>query len=440
MASPIAIVDCNNFYASCEKVFNPKLEGKPVVVLSNNDGMIVARSAEAKALGIPMGEPLFKIEPLVKKHDIQIFSSNYTLYGDMSRRVMSILDQLCPTVEIYSIDEAFINFDGVKVKDVTAYSRYIRETIRQWIGITVSIGIAPTKTLAKLANRIAKKRPEYNGVLNLMEYSELMPFLQTVSLDDVWGIGRQYYKKLKCRGANTAYDFTQMDDKWIRKNMTVMGLRTAYELRGIPCIKFEDMHPDKKAIISSRSFGRKVTSLADLKEAVATYTSRAAEKMRRQNSAASMISVFLRTNPFKDTPQYHNGVQAVLPTATDATNELIFYAMKGLEQIYREGFVYQKAGIMLTGFVPKGFAQPSMFETIDRDRLSKLMHVVDKINSDWGSGSIVFAQSGTKKEWKMKQDRKSPRYTTSWKELPIALAGDYKNEQFISKAASNLSR
>ncbi len=421
MSSIIAIVDCNNFYASCERVFNPKLEGKPVVVLSNNDGIIVARSAEAKSIGIKMGDPLFKVEHLVKKHEVQVFSSNYSLYGDMSNRVMTILEEFAPKVEIYSIDEAFIDFTGIKIHDVTSYCRYIRDSIKKWVGIPVSIGIAKTKTLAKLANRIAKKDAQYDGVLNLLEFETLEPFLQNVEIEDVWGIGRQYTKKLKCRGINTAYQFSLQNDKWLKKNFTVMGLRTAYELRGISCISFENMHPDKKAIISSRSFGKRVTELSELREAVANYTSRAAEKMRRQNSAASIISVFLRTNPFKkDLPQYHNGVQAMLPVPTDATNELLFYAMKGLEQIYKEGIIYQKAGIMLSGLVPYRSMQQSIFDAVDRDRMSKLMKVVDKINSDWGDGSLVFAQSGVRKDWSMKREMKSPHFTTSWNQLPLA--------------------
>ncbi|MDQ1266391.1 MAG: Y-family polymerase, partial [Bacteroidota bacterium] len=296
MKTPIALVDCNNFYASCERVFNPKLYGKPIVVLSNNDGIIVARSDEAKALGIKMGEPLFKIQDLVRRHNIQVFSSNYTLYGDMSCRVMRVLEQYSQDVEIYSIDEAFLSLWGMERNDLTEYCRNIRNIVRQWTGITVSVGIAETKTLAKLANRIAKKNPKFGGVLNLIGDPNIEEYLKITLVEDIWGVGRQYTKFLNNHGIKTAYDFVNSNDKWIKKNMTVMGLRTCFELRGIPCIKLEYAVPAKKAIVCSRSFGKPVIEKQELHEAVSLFTTRAAEKMRRQNSAASLLTVFLRTN------------------------------------------------------------------------------------------------------------------------------------------------
>ncbi|MDT3737890.1 MAG: Y-family DNA polymerase [Candidatus Kapabacteria bacterium] len=415
---PIAIVDCNNFYASCERVFNPRLNGKPIIVLSNNDGVIVALSNEAKALGIKGFSPLFKVQDLVTKHNVAVFSSNYTLYGDLSHRVMTTLEQFSPNVEIYSIDEAFIYLDGIHSKDLTAYCSEIRQTVKKWVGIPVSVGIAYTKTLAKLANRRAKKNPVYNGVLNLIDNPDIESHLKGVEVGDVWGVGRQYTKLLNCHNIYTAYDLSKANQTWIKKRMTVQGLRTVHELNGEPCISAEYTPPDKKGIISSRSFGKNVTEKKDLAEAIANYTTRAAEKLRMQKSIANAIYVFLRTNPYKDTPQYHNGCQVILPVATDFTNELIEYAMKGLEQIYRPDYLYQKAGIMLTGILPKSTEQVSLFDKIDRDKFQKITDAMDKLNMEMGSGTVFFAAAGIKRGWKMKRELKSPQYTTRWEEIP----------------------
>ena len=421
---PIAIVDCNNFYASCERVFNPKLIGKPILVLSNNDGIIVARSNEAKALGIKMGEPLFKVKDLVAKYDIKVFSSNYMLYGDMSHRVMATLEQFAPEVEIYSIDEAFLNFQGFDRMDLTEYCRYIRKTVYQWTGITVSIGIAETKTLAKLANRIAKKKPEYDGVMNLINCKNIVQHLKFTQVEDIWGVGRQYTKLLTKNGIMNAYDFTQANDKWIRKNMTVMGLRTAIELRGVPCIKLEHAVPAKKAILSSRSFGHPVENIQEIKEAVALFTTRAAEKLRHQNSAARLLTVFMRTNPFKETPQYHNGVLVHLPVPTDSTSEMLFYAMKGIDQIYREGYKFNKVGIMLAGFVPVDRTQIGLFDSENRFKMGVVSDLIDKINLDMGRQTIFYASCGIRRPWQTKAELRSQRFTTKWKELPQVTAGN----------------
>jgi DNA polymerase V len=418
MKGPVALVDCNNFYASCERVFNPKLEGVPIVVLSNNDGMIVARSNEAKALGIKMGEPLFKVEDIVRKHGVKVFSSNYTLYGDLSHRVMMTLEQFSPNVEIYSIDEAFIDLSGFSYKDLDAYSREIRATVKKWTGLPVSIGIADTKTLAKIANHRAKKDSRHKGVLNIAGAEDVSEYLKETEVGDVWGVGRQYNKLLNARQITNAFELSQADDKWIKKNMTVMGLRTVYELRGIPCIELEYMRPAKKAIVSSRSFGKTTASKKDIQESVAFFTTVASEKMRRQNSKATVLMVFLRTNPFKTLPQYHNGVQVQLPVPTDSTSEMISYAMKGVEQIFREGYQYHKVGVMLTGFVPKTHTQMSIFDTVDRVRQDVVTKTVDRINMELGAGSIHYAATGVKREWRTKAEKKSPRYTTNWKELP----------------------
>jgi len=417
---PVAIVDCNNFYASCERVFNPKLNGKPIVVLSNNDGMIIARSNEAKALGIPMGEPLFKIEAIVKKHGVFVFSSNYTLYGDMSHRVMTTLEQFSPDVEIYSIDEAFISLEGLENKDLTKYCRKIRDTVKKWTGMPVSIGIANTKTLAKMANKFSKKEAELKGVLNIYnaEPEVINGYLEKTDVSDIWGVGRQYMKLLYTHGIYTALDLTKTNDMWIKKKMTVMGLRTTFELRGIPCINYDFAPPAKKAIISSRSFGKLVTDKEQLKESIAYFTSIASEKMRRQKSAASMLTVFLRTNPFKNEPQYHNGVVVNLPVPTDSTPEMITFAMKGVDQIYRPGFRYYKVGVMLAGFSPKNSSQISIFDTEQRIKLAKVTELVDNINNLHGNGTIIYARQGVKREWKTRADKKSPRYTTNWEELP----------------------
>jgi len=420
MPKPVAIVDCNNFYASCERVFNPKLKDKPIVVLSNNDGMIIARSNEAKALGIPMGDPLFKIEDKVKKHDIQVFSSNYALYGDMSHRVMSALEQFSPDVEIYSIDEAFMNLEGFDYLDLDEYCREIRDTVTKWTGIPVSIGIAGTKTLAKVANRFAKKHPENKGVLNLYNASKekIDEILEQTDVEDIWGVGRQYTKLLYTHGIYNAKQLSEAEDKLIRKKMTVMGLRTVYELRGIPCVEYQYFPPAKQSIVSSRSFGKNVEDIEQLKESIAYFTTIAAEKLRYQRSAANFISVFLRTNPFKETAQYHNGCLISLPAPTDITAEMIDYAMKGVEQIYRPGFLYYKVGVMLSGIVPADTVQFTLFDKMNRQKMSKATEIVDLINMQHGTGTVVYARQGIKREWRTRSEKKSARFTTSWEELP----------------------
>jgi DNA polymerase V len=420
MSVPVAIVDCNNFYASCERVFNPKLVGKPIVVLSNNDGMIIARSNEAKALGIPMGEPLFKIEHLVRAHDVKVFSSNYTLYGDMSHRVMATLEQFSPDVEIYSIDEAFVNLSGISPAKLTSYAHEIRNTVKKWTGIPVSIGIANTKTLAKLANKFSKKVTELNGVLNIFDEKQevIDSYLEKTNVEDIWGVGRQYTKMLYERGFYNAQQLTKADDKFIRKKMTVMGLRTVMELRGIPCIKYEYSPPAKKAIISSRSFGKSVTEIEQVKEAVAYFTNIASQKLRHQKSSANMLSVFLRTNPFKETTQYHNGVLIHLPAPTDITSEMIEYAMKGVDQIFRPGILYYKVGVMLSGIVPTESVQFTLFDGENRQKKTDITKIVDMINMEHGAGTLVYARQGVKRDWRTRSEKKSPRYTTNWDELP----------------------
>ncbi|NLO19473.1 MAG: Y-family DNA polymerase [Ignavibacteria bacterium] len=414
---PIALVDCNNFYASCERVFNTKLRNVPIVVLSNNDGMIIARSNEAKALGIKMGEPLFKVKDIVKKYGVQVYSSNYVLYGDMSSRVMNCISQFSPDIEIYSIDEAFLNLKGFENRNLEQYGAELRATVRQWVGLPVSIGIAKTKTLAKLANHIAKKDPKFNGVLNIYYEDDIDEFLKRVEVSDVWGIGRQYTKLLNNHNIRSAYDFIQLGDNWIKKKMTIMGLRTAMELRGIPCISLESVPAPKKAIVSSRSFSKLSSNKQDIKEAVAFFVSIAAQKLRKQRSNAGILTVFLRTNPFKDSPQYHNGVLMQFPLPTDSTSEMISYAMKGIEQIFREGYQYQKVGVMLAGIIPRNRNQYILFDRPDREQMDKISDIMDKINKEMGAWTISYAAAGTKRDWMTRADLKSPRYTTNWNEL-----------------------
>ncbi len=424
MKGPVALVDCNNFYASCERVFNPQVAHKPVVVLSNNDGMVIARSQEAKDIGIKMGMPYFEARPLAKKYDLQIFSSNYALYGDMSNRVMTTLEQFSPNVEIYSIDEAFMNFEGFERKNLEEYCRLIRRTVIKWTGIPVSIGLAPTKTLAKVANKHAKKHKKFEGVLSFLNNPEVDSWLEATDVADIWGIGHQYTKLLNRHGIYNAYELSKANDKWVKKHMTVMGLRTVLELRGIPCITMEYDIPAKKAIVSSRSFGHGVKSKNDVSEAVASYTTRAAEKMRLQKSACRSLTVFLRTNPYKDDlPQYHNGCLVELPVPANSTPELLHYAQRGVNQIYREGYEYHKVGVMLTDFVPFDSSQISMFDTKDRLRMARITELVDKVNNVMGKGTLMYAAEGIKKEWAMKRNMKSPHYTTQWQDLPVVSAG-----------------
>ena len=418
--SRIALVDCNNFYASCERVFNPKLNGRPIVVLSNNDGVIIARSEEAKALGIKMGDPYFKVEQLLKQHNVAVFSSNYTLYGDLSARVMATLEKSSPEVEIYSIDEAFLNLAGIEIQNQTEYLHTIRKTIKKWLGLPVSIGLAPTKTLAKLANRIAKKNKEYDGVLNLFDYTDWELFLEMVEVEDVWGVGRQYSALLHRNNIHTALDLARADEKWIKKRMTVVGLRTYLELNGVPAIELEHQPPAKKSIVSSRSFGEYLTKFDEVMEAVAYFVARASEKMRSQGSACRIMNVFIRTNPFKNSPQYYNSVEVRLPYPMYGTNELLPFAKQALKKIFRDGYYYQKVGVLLMDFVQTNAMMVSLFDPPNRINQLKVTELMDQINKKYGREAIYYAAAGTKerRRWQMKRDMLSRHFTTNWKDLP----------------------
>lgn len=416
----IALVDCNNFYASCERVFNPKLDGRPIVVLSNNDGVIIARSDEAKELGIKMGDPYFKVEQLIKQHNVAVFSSNYTLYGDLSARVMSILEKFTPEVEVYSIDEAFLNLSGIEISNQTEYLRNIRTTIKKWLRLPVSIGLGPTKTLAKLANRIAKKHKEYAGILNLFDYLDWDKFLEMVEVEDIWGVGRQYAALLHRNNIHTALDLARADQKWVKKRMTVVGLRTMMELNGIPAIDLEHQPPQKKSIVSSRSFGEYLTKFDEVMEATAFFVARAAEKMRSQGSACRVMQVFIRTNPFKNSPQYYNAAEVRLPYPMNGTNELLPYAKEALKKIFRDGYYYQKVGVMLMDFVQTNSMMVSLFDPPNRINQIKATELMDKINQKYGREAIYFAAAGMKerRRWQMKRQLLSRHFTTNWDELP----------------------
>jgi DNA polymerase V len=416
-----ALVDCNSFYVSCERVFNPSLNGKPVIVLSNNDGCAVALSEEAKQY-IPMGAPIFEHMNVVKEQKIHLFSSNYTLYADMSRRVHEVLSAFSPNVEDYSIDESFLSLNGFKNVDLTDYGKRIRAQVLRWTGIPVSVGIAPTKTLAKIANRLAKKNKMCQGVLDLTNHPRLEDFLSSVDISDVWGVGWQYTKLLKSRGIKTALDLRNSSDGFIRKTMTVQGLRTVWELRGQSCIELEEVVPDKKEIVSSRSFGKDVDSYKEVSEAIATYATRAGEKLRAQRSICGHISVWIETNRFKpENPQYSNAISCSLPEHTAFTPMLIKYALHLLKKIYREGFGYKKAGVALMDIVPECETQQNLFVKFDSSKHKNLMNAMDRINSQWGSETLRSGASGYERVWGMKRARLSPRYTTKWNEVLKAM-------------------
>jgi len=414
MAEPrVALVDCNQFYVSCERVFDPSLWGVPVVVLSNNDGCIVALSPEVKALGIERGSPLFKVQHLVRQHNIRVFSSNYTLYGDMSRRVMTVLEQFSPEVEIYSIDEAFLSLTGIP-GDLYEYGVRIKATVNQWTGMPVSVGIGPTKTLAKLANRFAKKSE--SGVFDISDHPDLDRLLESTPVGKIWGVGHRHAKRLEKMGVLNARQLRGMDDRWVRRNMTVVGLRLVHELRGIPCNDLELESDTKKGIVTSKSFGYPVENLEDMREAVATYVTRAAEKLRSQGSVASHLLVFVTTNPFrKEQAQYANSMSAVLDPRTAYTAELLRLAGVITEKLFRPGYLYKKCGVMLTGITPAADLQLDAFSTgYTGSSQHRLMQAVDALNGRFGQDTLRYGASGIEQPWRNRRERLSNKYTTDW--------------------------
>ena len=413
MGEIYALIDCNNFYVSCEKVFNPSLEGKPIIVLSNNDGCVVARSNEAKALGIKMGVPAFQINDIIQKNKVEVFSSNYTLYGDMSGRVMVSLAEFTPEIEIYSIDEAFLNLSGFELRGLTSYARKIQAKIKKWTGIPVSIGIARTKTLAKIANRIAKKNQKEKGVFNLLEFKYYDQALAQIDVQDIWGVGRSYANLFKSKNILTALDLKNTDTRWIKAKLGVAAMRTVMELRGTPCFDLEMLPPSKQGITVSRSFGKQVTDLSEIKEAIATHTTRAGEKLRQEELAAGVMTIFLTTDRFKDLhPVYSTTFE--LPIQTDDTRELLRFALVGAEQLYKKDLIYKKSGIMLTHLVPADQIQQNLFYQAERKSSKRLMRTLDEINARMGSGTVKFAAQGINPNWEVKANRKSVAYTTDW--------------------------
>lgn len=421
-----ALVDCNNFYASCEKLFDPKLASKPVVVLSNNDGCVVARSAEVKALGIPMGVPWFKIQKEAKQYGIVAFSSNYALYADMSNRVVEVLGQFTPNLEVYSIDESFLDLSGFN-RDLVEYGQEIRQRIQQWLGLAVCVGIAPSKTLAKLANHCAKKGLAGSGGVcdfTTMTEPQIIQLFAGIDVGEVWGVGRKIEARLANMDITTVLQLREADPDLIRSKFSVVLERTVRELRGVSCLDLEEVAPDKQQIMCSRSFGQYVYDRDQLEEVVASYVARAAEKLRRQASLAGALMVFIRTNPFSPkVPQYQRSLTIPLPEATADTRVLVMWALKLLRHIYRPGFAYQKAGVMLSELRPKAMAQASLFIDPETDRGQRLMATLDVINHRWGRGTLRSAAEGMEKPWQMKRQRLSPSYTTDWQGLPAALAG-----------------
>jgi DNA polymerase V len=417
MSSAIAIVDANCFYVSCERVFNAALVKRPVVVLSNNDGCIIARSEEAKELGLKMGAPLFKHQQLIEAYDVAVYSSNYALYGDMSQRMMEALHEFTPEIEIYSIDEAFIGLNAGHGKSFRDCGTEIKEKVYQWTGIPLSIGISQTKTLAKVAQRLAKRAPETQGVLDLTDPASQTQALEETAIDEVWGIGRAHTKLLREAGITTARKLRDADRRWIRQRLTVVGARIVEELRGIRCLSIEQCPQQRKSVTCSRSFGASVTSLDDLREAVAVYTSRAAERLRRARLAARVVTVFINTDRFSAEAQYSNTITYELASATDTTEELLEWALKGLEQIYRQGFRYKKAGVILNHLAPADQLSRRMFGELSFERSRRVAQAMDEINARHGRDTIRFGLARSDGSWKTKCLRRSARYTTCLKEV-----------------------
>jgi len=417
-----AIIDCNSFYAACERLFMPSLHGKPVVVLSNNDGCIVSRTDEAKALGIRMAGPYYEAKEILKQHQVAVFSSNYHLYGDMSWRVMETLRRLCEHVEVYSVDEAFVDLDGIPVEEMWDFGLHLRNTVEQWTGIPVSVGIAPSKTLAKVANHIAKKnKAATQCTVALLTPDQIHHALEHTPVSELWGVGSRSTEKLRYLGIDTGWKLRNMSLEWAQKNLGgVVGVRLIRELNGEPCIDMKDPLEKKKMIATTRMFGKPVYTLPELREAVATYTARAAEKLRRQFCAARVISVFVVTNDTGDTYSYDprsRGTYTTLPVASSLSHELIAHAMPLIEQLYRKGSKYLKAGVMLSGIVPDNAIQYNLFEDPAGQHLHELMKAVDNVNFSMRDDVVKFAASGTKKNWKMRQEMRSKRFTTRWEEL-----------------------
>lgn len=412
------LADANNFFASCERVFRPDLRNTPIVILSNNDGCIIARSNEAKALGIGMAVPYYQAKEIIDKHKVKVFSSNYVLYGDMSNRVMSMLSSYSPEIEVYSIDEAFLNFSGFEHYDLQSYGQEIVQSITKGTGIPVSLGIAPTKTLAKLANKFAKSYKGYKGICLIDTEEKRIKALQLTPIEDVWGIGRRLAKFLDKYGIRTAYDFTLKNRLWVRQEMTVTGERTWKELNGISCIDVDHMPVQKRSICTSRMFGVPLTRLDDMTEAVSTYASLCASKLRKQQSCAASLMVFVHTSHAKDRSEYFaNSAHISFPVPTNLTTEIVQYALIALKRAYKEGYSYKKAGVIITETIPDSAIQQNLFDSVDRNKHSRLMPIVDKLNAGFDRNLLVLANQMGNKKWKARREHLSPCYSTNLDDL-----------------------
>ena len=411
----IALIDCNSFYVSCERLFNPKIKNVPVVVLSNNDGCVISRSTEAKKIGIKMGEPYFKVKELVKKNNVQIFSSNYSLYGDLSRRVMKVLKGFSDKIEIYSIDEAFIDLSHIKDENIEDYGKRIRKRVLKWTGIPTSVGISCTKTLSKVANHVAKKNK--TGVIFLKD--NIDEVLKNFDISDIWGVGRQLSKLYIKNGINNAHKLKNISNSWVKKSTNVLGAKTVMELRGIPCINLETEETKRKSCCVSRSFGRKVESLNKLKESITTHCLNAAEKIRNDNQTTRSITVFIRTSPFdKNRKYYSNSLTIDLPVATNNSLELVKVAIEGLKKIYRYGYFYQKAGIILSKLSEASEKDLNLLTPILENKSQTLMKAIDLTNAKYGRNVISVAQAGINNSWKMRREHSSKIDTASFDSLP----------------------
>jgi len=411
----IALIDCNSFYVSCERLFNPKIKNTPVVVLSNNDGCVISRSTEAKKLGIKMGEPYFKVKELVRKNNVQIFSSNYSLYGDLSRRVMKVLKGFSDKIEIYSIDEAFIDLSHIKDENIEDYGKRIRERVLKWTGIPTSVGISCTKTLSKVANHVAKKNK--TGVIFLKD--NIDDVLKNFDISDIWGVGRQLSKLYIKNGINNAYKLKNISNSWVKKSTNVLGAKTVMELRGIPCINLETEETKRKSCCVSRSFGRKIESLNKLKESITTHCLNAAEKIRNDNQTTRSITVFIRTSPFdKNRKYYSNSLTIDLPVAINNSLELVKVAIEGLKKIYKYGYFYQKAGVILSKLSEAGEKNLNLLTPILENKSQTLMKAIDVTNAKYGRNVISVAQAGINNSWKMRREHSSKIDTASFDSLP----------------------
>ncbi len=416
----IGLVDCNSFYVSCERLFNPRIRKKPVVVLSNNDGCIISRSNEAKALGIKMGEPYFKAKDIIVKNKVEVFSSNYSLYGDLSRRVMRTLKRFNAEIEVYSIDEAFIDLSNFPDSEVEKAGREIRETVLQWTGIPTSIGIAKTKTLSKVANHIAKKKQ--SGVTSLIGIENLDPILEKVEINDIWGVGRQLTKFYQKNGIYNAKQLKNKSNTWIKKCSNVLSSRTAMELRGIPCINLETTQSKRKSCVVSRSFGKRIEKFQELKEAVANYCLNASEKIRSESLVAKAITVFVRTSPFqRDYGYYSNAKTIDFPIATNNSIETVKTAVSILESIFKNGYRYQKAGVMLTG-LRNDDGRKNLFSSEKDEKIKSLMRSIDNTNYRYGRSTLSLASAGVHKKWNMRRQYSSKIDTADFYCLPTIRA------------------